>query len=344
MEPSVGFIQNRVEYSSHFPVLDQEKSLLIYDKKLEQNINLKMWISRWTYRMSVRSGESLKSLSSFEKLLWKVHKENQWGRELKICVLGGGTLSDALGFLSSVYLRGVRWNLIPTTWLSAVDASHGGKTALNFRGAKNQLGSFSLPDKIYLSSDILNKAPLTGVSEFLKMAFLEGGEVYHSLFDLPRLQAAELWSLLPQAINFKCTICEQDFKEELGLRQMLNLGHTWGHVVESIFQIPHAEAVELGLRFALCWSHERGYLSDRDWEHLEFLLDLWGSCNKKIFSIIFKKPMSRKQVQSFLVKDKKVTSEKGINFVFLKEPGRCLIEPVSVLEIVNQAKRQEWIL
>lgn len=180
----------------------------------------------------------------------------------QILVIGGGALSDSVGTLASLWHRGSRWSIVPTTWLSAIDAAHGGKTALNYNG-KNQLGSFHLPHRVYIDSAWMQSLePIEAwhaMGELHKTALLDYAgfqnywdELKSDHFETIKLSAHEkLAKYLKQAIAFKYSIVEKDPEEHTGLRRVLNLGHTLGHILESSQHWPHGYAVLLGLDFAL---------------------------------------------------------------------------------------------
>lgn len=180
----------------------------------------------------------------------------------EIIVIGGGALSDGVGTLASLWHRGKRWSIVPTTWLSAIDAAHGGKTALNYQG-KNQLGSFHLPHRVYLDSQWMSSLDSIeawhAMGELHKTALLNYPEfqVYWDEID-GKLANSEIFNpddllskYLESAVAFKYSVIEKDPEEKQGLRRILNLGHTLGHILESSQNWAHGYAIMRGLDFAL---------------------------------------------------------------------------------------------
>ncbi len=214
----------------------------------------------------VAAGEGLKKFESLDPI---INKLVQLGGVVDIYALGGGSVGDAIGFLASVYKRGVKLIHIPSTWLAAVDSSHGGKTALNVGELKNQLGSFYPSAETWivkelLSSDLVEKAR----GEFFKTLLLNHNQSWAQEFVVANqtLDQNLLWSLLPTLIDFKSKIVISDPYETKGTRVILNLGHTLGHVLELECALAHGEAVEQGLLRILKISLEKAYLSPENYK------------------------------------------------------------------------------
>lgn len=200
------------------------------------------------------AGEDSKSFSSLEKIL-ECMLNSKITRKGKLIALGGGVTGDIGGFAAAVYMRGIAWVNIPTTLLSQVDSSVGGKTAVNVSNVKNSAGAFHLPEKVYISQHFLGTLSgrewLCGTGEVVKTAFLSK-DVYDLLFaDLSGFsnRNTEIVSKIVQAcIAYKENVVSQDFKET-GLRKVLNVGHTMGHAFESAdnHRRSHGEYVLLGM-------------------------------------------------------------------------------------------------
>ncbi|MCB0368948.1 MAG: hypothetical protein KDD45_05710, partial [Bdellovibrionales bacterium] len=159
-------------------------SILIYDKYLQKNPSLNKWIEQFSFSLPVKAGENLKQLNQFEKHLLTLLKivEKAKTKNITIVALGGGSLGDFAGFLASVFKRGVPLIHIPSTWLSAIDSSHGGKTALNVAGYKNQIGTFYPANKIYIIKNLLLTQPQVrladSMGEVLKTILINGGHLW----------------------------------------------------------------------------------------------------------------------------------------------------------------------
>lgn len=222
----------------------------------------------------VKAGEELKNLASIENLAQSV-LQRRTTRPMTLVAIGGGSIGDAVGFLASILWRGVDLWHIPTTLLAMVDSAHGGKTAVNLGGRKNQLGTFYPAKNVLICQDILDALPLDqreeGLAELLKalllgapdqLESLQNQTRFHRLLSAPIADEQETWeNLLKEAIAIKARIVAQDPQERSGLRRILNLGHTAGHAVEAQFELPHGRAIAWGLASALILSTEKANLT-----------------------------------------------------------------------------------
>ena len=197
-------------------------------------------------------------------------------RHTLLIALGGGVITDTTAFLASVYKRGVDVALVPTTLLAMADAAVGGKTAVNLEGVKNVLGTFYPPRAVFCATPFLETLPprewCNGLGELAKYALLQGGAAWTRLTALesPVELQAQAAGLILSALQLKGAVVRQD-PTDLGLRHILNLGHTFGHALEALFQDPeehgedhftlkHGEAVAAGLVCALyCSSQLLGF-------------------------------------------------------------------------------------
>ncbi len=198
---------------------------------------------------TVEAGEDSKSLNGFSRLLEAMLTHNFSRRDCVVAV-GGGVVGDLSGFAAASYMRGIDFYNIPTTLLSQVDSSIGGKTAINFGGVKNNVGAFYQPKKVLIDSDLLGTLPerqfSNGLAEAIKMALTSDCELFEILEN--KDISENLDEIIIRSLNIKKNVVEQDEKES-GLRKILNFGHTVGHGIESAnFQtLYHGECVALGL-------------------------------------------------------------------------------------------------
>lgn len=197
--------------------------------------------------VTVNEGEASKSLECFGKLLCQM-LEHGFSRKDCVVAVGGGVVGDLSGFAASAYMRGIDFYNIPTTLLSQIDSSIGGKTAINLGGVKNIAGAFYQPKKVLIDPDLLKTLPprqiSNGLAEAVKMSLtsdvrlfeiLEKGDIEKSIDDI-----------IIRSLNIKKNVVEQDEKEA-GLRKILNFGHTVGHGIESCTPLYHGECVALGM-------------------------------------------------------------------------------------------------
>lgn len=208
---------------------------------------------------TLRGGEACKTTESLG-LLWTWLSEEGATRRSTLVLIGGGALLDLGGFAASTYMRGIETIYVPTTLLSMVDASVGGKTAIDFLGVKNLIGSFHPASEVIVDIDFLRTLPLeellSGYGEVIKHATLMGGDAWREVCrigDPVGLMDEEWQMLIEKSIAYKTAVVEADPKEQ-GLRRILNIGHTVGHALEAYaYQnefrrtLPHGEAVVLGL-------------------------------------------------------------------------------------------------
>lgn len=317
--------------------------LIIYDRHFDKT-KFKKWISTFPASYSVAAGESLKNISKFPKHISSIVNKTAHfsNRDLTIVVLGGGSVGDFGGFVASILKRGVKLVHIPSTWLAAIDSAHGGKTALNVDGYKNQVGTFYPAEQIYIIKELLFSQSLQraheSYSELLKIGLLSGGKLWVKVQNLGAPSSEGIWSILGDAIQEKYRIVSEDPEEVSGYRHILNFGHTVGHAFESVHKLPHGIAVNVGLSFSLKWSLKKKYISEAQYEKImsspsmDWIIDT--SAGDYLDNKYFLK------YEKALLQDKKKTSSAQLRFIFLQEPGRPLIENVKVSEIIQELKRQ----
>ncbi len=338
------------------PKLFGTDSLVIYDRKLLRAVpNFKKWVDRFPVVYGVQSGERLKDVAHFPGHMAKLIRATQHlsPRDMTIVVAGGGSVGDFGGFVASIFKRGVSLVHVPTTWLAAIDSSHGGKTALNVGAAKNQLGTFYSANSIYLVSSILKDQPrvraLDAMGELAKMLLIDGGAfaqrfVKHAEKKQQSVEVEDLaWRFLNEAVRAKYKVVKCDPREVKGHRQVLNLGHTLGHILEAQMQLPHGTAVGQGLYFALNWSRRRNYLSNSEFESAIRILEI---CQITPMNETKKYRAIRPSVRAarvLLSKDKKRQGRDRTTFIFLKRIGRPFRDAIRNEDLFEEAKLQGWL-
>ena len=196
---------------------------------------------------TVEMGEGSKSLDVFSHLL-QTMLEHDFSRKDCVVAVGGGVVGDLSGFAASAYMRGIDFYNIPTTLLSQIDSSIGGKTAINFGGMKNIVGAFYQPKKVLIDPELLKSLPqrqiANGLAEAIKMSLTSD----RKLFELLETQdiGSNLEEIILRSLHIKKDVVEQDEKES-GLRRILNFGHTVGHGIECTTDLYHGECVALGM-------------------------------------------------------------------------------------------------
>ena len=199
---------------------------------------------------TVEQGETSKSLEVFSKLL-QAMLDHGFSRKDCVVAVGGGVVGDLSGFAASAYMRGIDFYNIPTTLLSQIDSSIGGKTAINFGGVKNIVGAFYQPKKVLIDPELLKTLPprqiSNGLAEAVKMALTSDRELFE-IFENKDIDS-NIDEIIVRSLNIKKNVVEQDEKES-GLRKILNFGHTVGHGIESsdgMSELYHGECVALGM-------------------------------------------------------------------------------------------------
>ncbi|PIU18017.1 MAG: 3-dehydroquinate synthase [Elusimicrobia bacterium CG08_land_8_20_14_0_20_59_10] len=205
-----------------------------------------------------------------------------FSRDSLLIAAGGGAVTDLTGFAASVYMRGINWISAPTTFLAQIDAGLGGKTAVNLRGAKNVVGTFHQPALAVCDTAFLDSLPhaelRSGAGELVKYAMIGPGPLRRAVEkNLSKALAGDesaLTTCTAACAAYKIKLVAKDERDETGLRERLNLGHTAGHAFEALAggRMPHGEAVARGLRFALILSARTGRLPGPAFKKLDALI------------------------------------------------------------------------
>ncbi|MEY8415620.1 3-dehydroquinate synthase [Tissierella praeacuta] len=206
----------------------------------------------------IPSGEINKNLEELSNI-YKILIKKNIDRNGKIFCLGGGVVGDLAGFAAATYKRGIEYIQIPTTLLSQVDSSIGGKTGIDFEGHKNIIGSFHFPLTTLIDTSFIHTLPekeiTCGLGEIIKYGLIEDYNFFKNIEkNIKKIYNRDmriLPTIIEKSVDIKFTIVDKD-KLDLGLRQKLNLGHTIGHSIESFFKYEkynHGEAVILGMMY-----------------------------------------------------------------------------------------------
>ena len=271
-------------------------------------------------------GEKSKNLLEYAKIL-NFLAENRVTRADALIALGGGVTGDLGGFAAATYLRGIPFVQLPTTLLAAVDSSVGGKTAVDLPAGKNLAGAFYQPELVLCDLDTLNSLPreifLDGCAEVIKYAVLGSRELFALLADIPSGKGLE-------EVTARCVEMKRDFvqSDELdrGARQMLNLGHTFGHAVEasSRFTLSHGKSVAIGMAMILRAACSRGLCSAETRDAVIALLQRYGLPTEC--------PYPADMLLGALSADKKIFGTR-LNLVVPTDIGACRLLPVGVDEL-----------
>ena len=310
-----------------------KKCLIIIDKNIPKTniLNIKRLIKKNSYVHFFKASEVNKNMNSVNQILNILLKKN-FSREDCLISIGGGITGDVTGFAASLFKRGLKFVNIPTTLLSQVDSSIGGKTGINSKYGKNLIGSFYQPNLVISDSNFLKTLPrreiICGYGEILKHSLIANKNFYNFLYrnflDIINLKSPFIEKAIFESCKIKKNVIEKDEKEK-NLRKILNFGHSFAHGYEAALgfskRLNHGEAVILGICTALKFSHRNNLLSKKEYISIIKNIQISKLPNdlKKFFSL---KDLNR--ILSFISKDKKNDSNK-INLILLKKIGLPII-------------------
>ncbi len=228
--------------------------------------------------VTIPDGEKYKHMQTIENILEHCF-EHKLNRSSLLIAFGGGVIGDMTGFCASIYQRGIDFIQIPTTLLSQVDASVGGKTGINNKFGKNLVGAFHQPRAVYIDSSFLDTLPIrefgAGVAEIIKMAVCFNVEFFEWLENNDLRDKKNINIAIQKSVETKAWVVSQDEKEK-GLRAALNYGHTFGHVVENETKYEkylHGEAVGIGMVMANNVSVKLGIMTKNEALRVKTLLE-----------------------------------------------------------------------
>lgn len=272
------------------------------------------------------AGEEHKNVATIETI-YETLIQAQFDRKDLLIALGGGVTGDMCGFAAATYLRGIDFIQVPTTLLSQVDSSIGGKTGVDFKQYKNMVGAFYMPKLVYMNLQTLYSLPQehfdAGMGEILKHGLIKDASYFQWMIDHKEEILAKDVDILEEMIykscNIKREVVENDPKEK-GERALLNFGHTIGHAIEKLsdFQLIHGYCVAIGVAAASYLSALRGHISAADKDNICEVL--------KSFHLPVKTAVrDAKEVLLTTKLDKKMESGK-VKFILLQAPGNAFID------------------
>ena len=270
------------------------------------------------------AGESSKSIEEYEKIL-EFAAENTITRSDFIIALGGGVCGDLAGFVAANYMRGIKFVQIPTTLLAAVDSSVGGKTAVNLKGGKNLVGAFHQPSLVITDPDTFETLDkeyyLDGISESIKYGILSS----RKLFDKFKSDTSEnIEEIIAECTKIKSELVRED-EFDTGTRQLLNLGHTFGHAIEKLsnLKVSHGHAVAIGMVMASRAAEKMGICESGILAEVKEILtkNALPTCS----------PYSAEEIYNAALNDKKRTGG-YVTIVLPEKIGKCILKKVSIEE------------
>ena len=312
-----------------------KKCLFIIDRNVpkkfikELNNSLK---SKKILKYYFNANERNKNQKSINSIL-KILLNNDFSRQDCVISIGGGITGDVGGFAASLFKRGLQFINIPTTLLSQVDSSVGGKTGINTEHGKNLIGTFYQPKIVLSDTKFLRTLPkreiVCGYAEILKHSIIMNKKFFNYLnnnfLDIFNLSSPYIEKAIYDSCKIKKLVVEKDEKEK-GLRKTLNFGHTFAHAFEASLdyskRLNHGEAVILGMVMALKFSLKKNLINKRDFEIVENHIK-YSKLPSKIKKFFSQKDVNK--ILKFMIKDKKNTSSL-INLILLKKIGQSIID------------------
>jgi len=288
--------------------------------------------------IELESGEENKTIETCVQV-WNVLIELGADRKSLIINLGGGVITDLGGFIASTYKRGIPFINIPTTLLSMVDASVGGKNGVDLGGLKNQIGTITNPEMVIVDSTYIESLPQnqmrSGLAEMLKHGLIAKKSHWDKFKNLTEIDFADFDDLIHESVEIKSNIVTQDPTEN-GIRKALNFGHTLGHAIETYFlenenktPLLHGEAIAVGMILESYISMEQNLISESEFNEIKSALN-------SIFDRIIIEESEEESIIDLLIHDKK--NEYGkVQFALLDGIGKIKINQSAENESIIRA-------
>jgi 3-dehydroquinate synthase len=250
---------------------------------------------------------------------------------------GGGVVTDIAGYVASIYMRGVKFGFVPTTILAMVDASIGGKNGIDVGTYKNLVGAIRQPEFLLYDYSFLQTLPesqwINGFAEIIKHASIKDAELFSMLenntLEYFQSSSEKIDELIKRNVSIKCKVVSED-EFETGERKLLNFGHTLGHSIENIYELPHGNAVSIGMAAACDISNKINNFSTAEATRVKELI--------KAYHLPIELDFNSDKIWEVLLMDKKRTGE-TMNFILLNKIGEAIIKPVPLTQLRNFFKQ-----
>lgn len=283
------------------------------------------------------AGEKSKNLDTVNEAYGFLIQES-YDRKDILLALGGGVVGDLTGYVAATYLRGIEFIQVPTTLLSMVDSSIGGKTGVDYGAYKNMVGAFHQPKLVYMNLSTLNtlsdKEYISGIAEIIKHGFIKDKEyVQWLLIHMDKILSKDvetLYEMIFHSCNIKRVVVEKDPKE-IGDRALLNFGHTIGHAIEKYmhFQLLHGECVSIGMVAASYISYKLGKISKDDFDYIEQSIIRCKLPTRVTF-------IEKEEIVRITKSDKKMESG-SLKFILLDSIGHGIIDTTVTEDLIYDA-------
>lgn len=331
--------QQRISYQNTKDFLQDYKdsnTFLITDKNLLNFYHKE--ITKFNY-YSILPGEESKTLEQINIILERL-LQLKYSRDVTIIAFGGGIVCDMAGFISAIFKRGCKLALIPTSLIAMVDASIGGKNGVNSQDYKNQFGTIKQADKINIDSTLLASLPqaevANGMAEVIKHGLLASESYYKKAISFSKIELSDnnkyaFEDLIKESIAIKLSFVAGD-EGDKGQRRYLNFGHTLGHAIEKIYQIPHGRAVLWGMLKACQLSYKLGFLPKDLFVKIESDLLKLNTFDTSI--------INWEKISQALLSDKKREGQ-GITFILLQDFAKPVIVNLDLDTLKNLLREND---
>lgn len=310
-------------------IVSKQQAILITDENIFE-IHRQLFDGWQT--IVLPAGEGHKQQATVDYIIGKLITKNA-DRNTFIVGVGGGVVTDISGYAASLYMRGIKFGFIPTTLLAMVDASIGGKNGVDVGIYKNLMGLIKQPEFLLFDYALLKTLPdyqwINGFAEVIKHACIKDADLFTMLeaesIESFQLDKNKLAALIEKNVQIKTAIVVND-EFEKGDRKLLNFGHTLGHAIENMYQLPHGYAVSIGMMAACNISASINNFPPADSKKIKSLLEK--------YHLPIQYDFDKEKIWEILKMDKKRASD-SMNFILLNAIGHAIIQPIAMSELEN---------
>lgn len=302
----------------------KERIIIITDTNVRRSIGNRL--EGWRM-IVIEPGEAQKQQGTVDHIIGELVKLEA-DRDTCIIGVGGGVITDIAGYVAGIYMRGLNFGFVPTSILAAVDASMGGKNGIDRGLYKNLVGLIRQPPFLLTDLSLLKTLPhgewVNGFAEVIKHAAIKDEQLFEELekTSLENYQSNEeaLQKLIDRNVKIKMGVVTRDETEQ-GERKLLNFGHTFGHAIENLYNLPHGHAISIGMNMAAVLSEQLNGFSPDSKLRLQQLLTRYG--------LPISYPYEKEKLLDLLKMDKK-RRQNSIHFILLNRIGEAVVQPIAI--------------
>lgn len=308
-------------------LVQKEKTILLTDKNVFASHP--QLFSGWT-TIVIEAGEQYKQQSTIDEIIRQLI-EKEADRNTRLVGVGGGVVTDIAGYVAGIYMRGISFGFVPTTLLAMVDAAIGGKNGIDVGVYKNLIGLIRQPDFLLYDYSLLKTLPYqewaNGFAEIIKHACIKKQGMFESLYSNSlehyRNTHSALASLVEENVIIKTTVVQNDEFEQ-GERRLLNFGHTLGHAIENIYELPHGYAISIGMIWAAKFSEKIKGFKSEDTEKLKSMFEKYALPTEISFD--------REKIWGLMKLDKKRAGT-TMRYILLESIGNGLVHEMPLTQL-----------